>query len=188
MLHRIPVFRNLYAWIRAWSTSRSSSWALFAFTAADNLFLPVPAEVLEYALCAARPERAYRYAAIVIGGTAVGAAIAYVVGLALHGLFDPAILRREFGSGYFWAAFLAPLSPLSDKLVAYGAGVFRVPFFVYLGAMVLGITIRAMVTATLFRIFGPRAQPWFERHAATGFLIVIAMGLAGFAVWLAVRG
>lgn len=192
MLRRIPVFRRLYAWTRAWSRSKSSSWALFALTAADNLILPVPAEVLEYTLCAARPERSFWYAAIVIGGTAVGASIAYLIGLLLYDVLlqylDIRLLEREFGKGYFWPAFLAPLTPLSDKLVTYGAGIFRAPFLVYLGAILLGISLRALVTASLFRIFGPRARPWFERHAAAGFLILFLLGFAGLAGYFLLRG
>ena len=174
MRRHLWFFRHLYTWTQNWAERPSAAWALLGFAWADNFFFPVPSEVLQYALYVSRPERAFWYSAIVVAGTALGAATGYGIGhglaelagwmLGAFGQDDLGPVRRWLRNNVFWAVFLGSLTPFSDKLLVLGSGMLGAPCWVFLPAYTLGRAVRTYPVALLFWAFGSRLQPWIERY------------------------
>ena len=91
--------RRLYDWILGWADSRWGEAALFILAFVESSFFPIPPDVLLIALCLGCPRRSFRYAAICLGGSLCGAAVAYALGFwawnAVDHWFIPAIFSEE---------------------------------------------------------------------------------------------
>ena len=75
--------KRLYDWVLSWGDSRWGWLALFLLALAESSFFPIPPDVLLIALCLGVTARSFRYAAICLAGSIIGAAIGYGIGFAL---------------------------------------------------------------------------------------------------------
>ena len=75
--------KRIYDWVLSWGDSRWGWLALFLFALAESSFFPIPPDVLLIALCLGVTARSFRYAAICLAGSIIGAAIGYGIGFAL---------------------------------------------------------------------------------------------------------
>ena len=66
------MFRKLKDWTLHWAGSRHADTALVLVSFAESSVFPIPTEVLFVPMCLARPERAYRYAAIATLASVLG--------------------------------------------------------------------------------------------------------------------
>ncbi len=74
MLHR------LYMRTLALAASPRAPWWLAAVAFAESSFFPIPPDALLIPMALARPDRAWRFAAICTGGSVVGGALGYAIG------------------------------------------------------------------------------------------------------------
>lgn len=194
MLRRLRFFRRLYDWTRGWADRPSATWALLALSTIDNVFFPVPSEVLQYALYGTHPRRSFWFATVVVVGTLLGASLGYGIGSLLDELAqwllgggeeELASMSSWLREHTFWAVLVGSLTPFSDKLVVIGSGILRLPFWTFLPAYTLGRAVRTYPAALLFRTVGPKVQPWIERYVepigAVATVVLLAL-LVAFAV------
>jgi len=116
MRRHLWYFRHLHIWTQSWAEHPPAAGALLGFAWADNLFFPVWSEVLQYALYVSRSEWTFWYSAIVVTGTALGAATGYRIGYGLAelagwrlGAFNQdelGAVRQWLRHNDFWAVFL----------------------------------------------------------------------------------
>ena len=74
------IVKRLYDWMLSWGNSRWGGFALFLFALAESSFFPIPPDVLLIALCLGVTTRSFRYGAICLSGSIVGAMIGYAIG------------------------------------------------------------------------------------------------------------
>lgn len=183
--------RRLYDWTLHWADTPYGTPALAAVSFVESSFFPVPPDVLLIALAAARPRRAFFYAAVCTAASVAGGLLGYFLGAVFMDTVGRAIVglygleeqfhwvQRKYQETAFWAVFTAALTPIPYKVftIAGGATAISIPVFVL--ASVLGRGARFFGVAALLFFFGPIVRAWIERYfdrLAVLFLLLLAGG------------
>ena len=189
------MLRRLYAWVMRLSASRHAGLALAAIAFAESSFFPIPPDVLLAPMVLARPERAWRFAAICAAGSVIGGLAGYAIGYSLApvGHWLLAMTGHPGGEATLRAA-LRPLGrrrdpvagPAADPLQAadhhLGPGAFRA-----LAVRPASIVVRSMRffgVAAIVKRFGPAMLPVIQRRLA---LITLAVVVVIIGVVIVVR-
>lgn len=184
--------RRLYDWTLHWTQTRYGTPALAVVSFAESSFFPVPPDVLLIALAAARPRRAWTYAAICTAASVAGGLFGYLLGTAFMETIGDSIvrfyhLREEFlwvqtryRDAAFWAVFTAALTPIPYKVFTLAAGAAAIPIPVFVLASVLGRGARFFGVAALLYYFGPPMRAWIERYFDRLAVLFLLLLIGGF--------
>jgi len=97
--HKPGILRRLYHWVLSWAHSPYGTPALFVLAFMESSFFPIPPDVLQIALSAEKPKRAFRYACVSLVGSVLGALLGYMIGMILwemtQDFFYSYIISRE---------------------------------------------------------------------------------------------
>lgn len=159
---------RVVAWLMRVARSRGAIPACIGYGTLQASVLPGPSDALFLPLAIAEPRRAVRLAlATLLGGT-VGSALAWLLGAMLVGAVSAGLGGEPLTLPFVDADFVAragtfmrtkgwlfilvsPVSPVSAKLLAYGAGVVGMPWWAFLGVLSIGRLVRYVVLVTLIR-------------------------------------
>ena len=177
------IVKRLYDWMLSWGNSRWGAWALFFFALAESSFFPIPPDVLLIALCLGVVAKAFRYAAICLSGSIVGAMIGYAIGFflwqspsgeytALANCFFQHVFSVEnfqnVGALYdkynFWIVFTAGFTPLPYKLFTITGGLFHINFVMFLIASIVSRGLRFFLIAGLIWKFGAPIKSFIDKY------------------------
>ena len=177
------IVKRLYDWMLSWGNSRWGAWALFFFALAESSFFPIPPDVLLIALCLGVVTKAFRYAAICLSGSIVGAMIGYAIGFflwqspsgeytALANWFFQHVFSVEsfqnVGALYdkynFWIVFTAGFTPLPYKLFTITGGLFHINFVMFLIASIVSRGMRFFLIAGLIWKFGAPINSFIDKY------------------------
>ena len=177
------IVKRLYDWMLSWGNSRWGAWALFFFALAESSFFPIPPDVLLIALCLGVVTKAFRYAAICLSGSIVGAMIGYAIGFflwqspsgeytALANWFFQHVFSVEsfqnVGALYdkynFWIVFTAGFTPLPYKLFTITGGLFHINFVMFLIASIVSRGMRFFLIAGLIWRFGAPIKSFIDKY------------------------
>jgi membrane protein YqaA with SNARE-associated domain len=177
------IVKRLYDWMLSWGNSRWGAWALFFFALAESSFFPIPPDVLLIALCLGVVTKAFRYAAICLSGSIVGAMIGYAIGFflwqspsgeytALANWFFQHVFSVEsfqnVGALYdkynFWIVFTAGFTPLPYKLFTITGGLFHINFVMFLIASIVSRGLRFFLIAGLIWKFGAPIKSFIDKY------------------------
>jgi membrane protein YqaA with SNARE-associated domain len=177
------IVKRLYDWMLSWGNSRWGAWALFFFALAESSFFPIPPDVLLIALCLGVVTKAFRYAAICLSGSIVGAMIGYAIGFflwqspsgeytALANWFFQHVFSVEsfqnVGALYdkynFWIVFTAGFTPLPYKLFTITGGLFHINFVMFLIASIVSRGMRFFLIAGLIWKFGAPIKSFIDKY------------------------
>lgn len=184
------MLRRFYDRILALSASRNAPWWLAAIAFAEASFFPIPPDALLIPMALARPERAWRLAAICTLGSVAGGALGWLIGYALLQQLAAPILAL-YGYGDKFAAFQATfaqygleiillkgLLPIPYKIITIAAGAAAYNFPMFMGASLLTRGARFFLVAGLIRYFGEPVRDFIERRL--GLVTVgVATGIVG---------
>ena len=125
------VVKRLYDWVLSWSESKWGVLALFVLAFAESSFFPVPPDVLLIALCIGATAKSFRFAAVCLAGSVLGAMTGYAIGslawqtpagefTALANFFFDHVFSLEqfnevkalYDKYDFWIVFTAGFTPL----------------------------------------------------------------------------
>ena len=167
------IVKRLYDWMLSWGNSRWGALALFLFALAESSFFPIPPDVLLIALCLGVTSRSFRYGAICLSGSIVGAMIGYAIGFfcwqntageytALANWFFAHVFSLEsflsVGELYdkynFWIVFTAGFTPLPYKIFTITGGLFHINFAMFIFESIISRGLRFMLIAALIWKFG----------------------------------
>ena len=177
------IVKRLYDWMLSWGNSRWGAWALFFFALAESSFFPIPPDVLLIALCLGVVTKAFRYAAICLSGSIVGAMIGYAIGFflwqspsgeytALANWFFQHVFSvdsfQNVGALYdkynFWIVFTAGFTPLPYKLFTITGGLFHINFVMFLIASIVSRGLRFFLIAGLIWKFGAPIKSFIDKY------------------------
>lgn len=170
------IIRRAYDWILSWADSPWGPAALFVLALVEASLFPVPPDVLLIALCLGRPKRSFRYSAICLAGTLVGAAAAYALGFwawnAIDHWFIPKIFSQDafdavgilYDRWNFWAVFTAGFTPVPYKIFTIAAGVFHINFGMFIFASIIGRGMRFFLIGWLIWKFGRPIKSFIDRY------------------------
>lgn len=177
--------------------SPRATWGLAAVSFAESSFFPIPPDVVLVPMSLAKPEAAWRYAAIctvasVLGGIVgygIGALLFDTVGQWLVNLYGYGAKMDALRAAYDqWGALLILIkgvTPIPYKLVTIVSGLlsYNFPLFVVLSLVTRGA--RFFLLAALLNRFGDQARAILDKHFGKFMLVVLVFIVLGF--WLASR-
>lgn len=185
MLHR------LYMRTLALAAAPHAPWWLAVVAFVESSFFPIPPDALLIPMVLARPDRAWRFAAICTAASVVGGALGYAIGYFVfdglmhlplaHTLFGP----DPLGSFQAWYArwglaviLIKGLTPIPYKLVTIASGAAHFDFAVFMLASLVTRGARFFAVAALLHHYGPAIRDFIERRL-TLVTSVAAAGLVG---------
>jgi len=130
--------RSLYDWVLHWAETPYGEPALFVLAFAESSFFPIPPDVLLIALAISIPKRAFRFAAVTLAGSILGAFLGYYIGWGLFQSIGVRIIEfydvveqfnrvgDMYNSNAFWAIAISGFTPIPYKVFTIAAGVFSV--------------------------------------------------------------
>lgn len=159
--------------LQRWADAGWSGTVVFTWGFLQGCIIPGLVDLFFLPLALARPEKAYRLALFAIAGSVLGGTVLYYVGAeALHivqgrlsallgmtpARFDD--VRNTLAEYGGLAIVASTVSPLSTKLTSIASGAAGVPFFEWLGYLLVGRTARAFAIAWIIRNGGAE---WLRR-------------------------
>lgn len=186
------MLRRLYDWVMSMAASRHASKSLFAVSFAESSFFPVPPDVMLAPMVLARPDRAWRYAAICTLASVFGGILGYAIGYFLTpvgqwmmaatghagGLVEFKCWYDKYG---VWVILAKGLTPIPYKLVTIASGLAAFSFPMFIVASVITRGARFFLVAYVVKTFGPTLLPIIERRLAMvagGLILLLVIGLA----------
>ncbi len=191
------MLRNLYNYLLRLAAGNKAEPALFAVSFAESSFFPIPPDVMLAPMCLARPERAWRFAAVCTLASVLGAAAGYGIGyLAFEAIGSKIIgffgyggkeddLRNIYDNYGLAFTLIAGFTPVPFKLVTIVSGAMEYAFLPFIAACVVTRGARFFLVAWLFKTFGPQLAPVIEKRIGLfSILFVIVLGGAFVALKL----
>jgi membrane protein YqaA with SNARE-associated domain len=184
MLHR------LYMHTLALAASPRAGWWLFGIAFAEASFFPVPPDALLIPMALARPDRAWRFAAICTVASVVGGALGYLIGYAvfdqlarplinLYGYGDRFAAFQELYARYgIWVILIKGLTPIPYKIVTIASGAANFDFPLFMAASAITRGARFFLVAVLLRFFGAQVRDFIERRLSL-VTSLLAVGVVG---------
>ena len=188
MLHR------LYMRTLALAASPRAGWWLFGIAFAEASFFPVPPDALLIPMALARPDRAWRLAAICLAGSVIGGALGYLIGYAVFDqLARPLIELYGYGDRFaafqalyarwgLWLILVKGLTPIPYKIVTIASGAAGFNFWMFMAASVVTRGARFFIVAALLRYYGTPVRDFIERRLTLVTSLLAAGVVGGFLV------
>src|SRR5580704_17028463 len=188
MLHR------LYMRTLALAASPRAGWWLFGIAFAEASFFPVPPDALLIPMALARPDRAWRLAAICLVGSVIGGALGYLIGytvfdqlarplIELYGYGDRfAAFQALYARWGLWVILVKGLTPIPYKIVTIASGAAHFDFAVFMTASLITRGARFFLVAALLRFFGTPVRDFIERRLTLVTSLLAAGVVGGFLI------
>jgi membrane protein YqaA with SNARE-associated domain len=188
MLHR------LYMRTLALAASPRAGWWLFGIAFAEASFFPIPPDALLIPMALARPDRAWRLAAICLAGSVIGGALGYLIGYAVFDqLARPLIELYGYGDRFaafqalyarwgLWVILVKGLTPIPYKIVTIASGAARFNFWMFMAASLVTRGARFFIVAALLRYYGTPVRDFIERRLTLVTSLLAAGVVGGFLV------
>ena len=184
MLHR------LYNWVLTLAGNRfAEPWlAIVAF--AESSFFPVPPDLMLAPMIMAKPEKAYRYAAICTAASVFGGMLGYAIGYYLEPVGHALLALSGHSGGVeqfqdwytqwgVWVILIKGFTPIPYKLVTIASGLAQFSFPMFIAASVATRGGRFFLEAYLIRRFGVQFQAMIERRMILVTTVVLLVLIAG---------
>lgn len=191
--------KRLYDWVLSWGDSRWGALALFVLAFAESSFFPIPPDVLLIALCLGAVTRSFRFAAICLAGSILGAAGGYAIGYylwqntageytALANWFFAHVFSEEsflevkslYDEYDFWIVFTAGFTPLPYKLFTISGGLFRIDLVMFFVASIVSRGLRFFLIAGLIWKFGAPIKTFIEKYFNLLAILFTVLLIGGF--------
>ncbi|MHA1569720.1 MAG: YqaA family protein [Alphaproteobacteria bacterium] len=185
------LFSHLMEKVMQWARHKHAVWYLGVLSFAESSFFPIPPDVMLAPMSLARPERAWRYAALTTIASVLGGVAGYLIGMFAFELIEPLLQQAGYWERYLdtrawfdewgvWVVFLAGFSPIPYKIFTITAGVLGMAFLPFLLASLVGRGARFFLVAWLMRHGGPDMERIIKQYIdRTGWLLVVAV-VAGY--------
>jgi membrane protein YqaA with SNARE-associated domain len=185
------MLRALYTKTMALAQSPRAEAALAAVSFAESSFFPIPPDMMLAPMCLARPQRAFRYAAICTIASVVGGLLGYAIGFYLFTVIGEAILRfygHPEGMATFTAAFqkyglwiilIKGATPIPYKLVTIAAGAAHFSLPVFVAASIATRGARFFLVTGVLKLMGDRGRIWLEKNLTVVMIAMVALMVIG---------
>jgi membrane protein YqaA with SNARE-associated domain len=178
------MLRSLYAWCIDAAGKPHAAWILGAVSFVESSFFPVPPDIMLIPMSLARPDRAWRFAAICTLTSVAGGVLGYLIGavlydsvglwlIRLYGYGDKIDAFREAYVHYgAWIILLKGLTPIPYKIVTIASGFAGYNFGLFVLLSLLTRGARFFAEAFLLKRYGPQARVIIEKRL--GFWVTIS--------------
>jgi membrane protein YqaA with SNARE-associated domain len=188
------MLRRFYVSVIALSERPGAVWWLFGIAVAEASVFPIPPDALLIPMALARPERAFRFAALATLGSVLGGMLGYAIGFFLLDRLAAPILhfyhytaafeafQRKFAEYGVWVILIKGLTPIPYKIVTIAAGAAGFSFPLFVGASLVTRGARFFLLALLLRRFGPPVRVFIEKRLGLVTSLVAAGIIGGFLI------
>lgn len=187
------MLRRTYEWMLRVAEKPAAPYVMGTVSFAESSFFPIPPDVMLVPMCLARPDRAWRYAAICTITSVLGGLVGYGIGALLYDTIGQWLFRvygLEAGAEAFraayaqygaWIILLKGFTPIPYKLVTITSG--------FAGYDLLAFTLLSIVTrgarfallAALLGRYGPWIKSMLDKHLGVVAAVLLVTILGGFA-------
>ncbi|VAX18240.1 FIG139438: lipoprotein B [hydrothermal vent metagenome] len=184
------MLKRLYSWVLSFADSPFGTPALFIFAMVESSFFPIPPDPLLVAMGLGAPARAIWFATVCTTGSVIGGALGYAIGfyfidsvgmkiIEIYGLSgkydDIRVLYEEWNA---LIVLVAGLSPIPYKVFTIAAGAFKVNFFTFVIASIVGRGLRFYIEGFMIYHYGPPIRSFIDANItklswAFAFLLVL---------------
>ncbi|MBT8379433.1 MAG: DedA family protein [Ignavibacteria bacterium] len=196
----MKLLRNLYDWVLHWSKTRYGPVALFILAFAEASFFPIPPDALLIALVLGFQRKAFKFAAICLIGSVLGALLGYSIGhflwwtpsnefTGIANFFFTNIpsfteeafynIQQLYTEYDFWIIFTAGFTPLPYKVITISSGAFNINVLMFIVASVISRGARFLLVAALIWKFGPAIKEFIDKYfnwLAIAFTVLLIGG------------
>jgi len=186
------MLRSFYNRVLALAAGPNAPWWLAAVSFAESSFFPVPPDALLIPMVLARPERAWRLAAICTVASVAGALLGYTIGYALFAqLAEPLIRFYGYGARFdaframyaeygLWVILIKGLTPIPFKIVTIASGAAGYSLAAFIPACIVTRGARFFLVAALLRRFGAPVRDFIEKRLTLVTSAAAAAVVGGF--------
>ena len=188
------MLRRLYDRVLALAASRLAPVWLAVISFAESSIFPIPPDALLIPMCLARPDRAWRLAAICTVSSVLGGALGYLIGYALFEVIAEPIIRLHHYEAAFarfrdtyaewglWVILIKGATPIPYKIVSIASGAASFNFAVFMAASIATRGARFFLVAGLLRLYGEPVRGFIERRLTLVTTLGVLGVLGGFAL------
>lgn len=188
------MFKSLYDWTMRACRHPRASWYLGGVSFAESSFFPIPPDVMLAPMTLARPDQAWRYAAITTITSVLGGVLGYLIGAYLLEMAMPLVDKFGYRPAYetavswfesygFWAIFVAGFTPIPYKVFTISAGAAAMPLLPFVLGSLVGRGMRYFLIAGIVRWAGPKIEPQLVRYIdAIGWICLLL--IVALVAWL----
>jgi len=184
--------KRLYNWVLSFADSPYGTTALFIFAMAESSFFPIPPDPLLVAMGLGAPLRAIWFATVCTAGSVIGGALGYAIGfffiesigmkiIEIYGLSgkygDIRVLYEEWNA---LIVLVAGISPIPYKVFTIAAGAFKVNFFTFVIASIVGRGLRFYMEGFMIYHYGPPIRIFIDTHITKLSWAFAALLVLGF--------
>lgn len=184
------MFNKLYQWMLNLAGHRLASYWLAFIGFIESIFFPIPADVLLAPMCLSRPEKAYRYAAILSFFSVTGGILGYGLGyffadyarqlvesLGATQSFEE--FRQTFNQWGIPLVFAAGFSPFPYKIATIGSGLIPIAFPLFFLGSAISRPLRFFLIAWAIKKGGEKLEKTISKYIEwLGWLCIILVVIA----------
>jgi len=183
----VKIFSALYERMMRWSRHPHAPWYLAGLSFAESSFFPIPPDTMLAPMSLAKPERAFRYAALTTLMSVLGGIFGYLLGMYFFTVIEPLLhdmnlwdsfllVKEKFALYGFWFIFVAGFSPIPYEVFTIGAGVVGMFFIPFILASIVGRGGRFFLVAGLMAWGGERMEQSLRRYVdSLGWILVVVI-------------
>jgi membrane protein YqaA with SNARE-associated domain len=186
------LIRRLYDWCIAAAGKPHAAWIMGTVSFAESSFFPVPPDAMLIPMALARPDHAYRLAALCTATSVAGGLVGYAIGALLYdslGLWLISLygyggkveaFRAAYAQWGAWIILLKGLTPIPYKIVTITSGFAGYNLALFVLFSIIARAGRFFLVAFLLHRYGPQAREIIERRLGLWVTIsaaIIVLGL-----------
>jgi membrane protein YqaA with SNARE-associated domain len=186
------MLRRLYRWVLELSERPSAPWALAGVSFTESSFFPVPPDVMLVPMCLARPDRAFRYAAVCTVASVLGGLFGYAIGYLLYDTLGSFLIRlygydqqaEAFRAAYaewgHWIILIKGATPIPFKIITITSGFAAYDLGWFLALSVITRGARFYIVAGILHLWGEPAREFIEKRLELVAIASLVIFVAGF--------
>ena len=189
------IVKKSYDWVLSWSESKWGAMALFLLAFAESSFFPIPPDVLLIALCIGAAAKSFRFAAICLAGSVLGALAGYAIGHFAWSAADGSStaladwcyahlfsvdkfneVKAMYEQYDFWIVFTAGFTPIPYKLITISSGVCDINLAMFIIASIVSRGLRFFLIAWLIWKYGAPIKAFIDKYfnwLAIAFTVIL---------------
>jgi len=169
--------QKLQDWVTKNAEAPQATILLSTVSFVEAIFFPIPPDVVLIAIISMRRvKRWFFYSSVTLVASILGAIVGYVLGFYFFDMFGESIISfynlQEtfdkisivFKNQTFFAIVVAALTPIPFKVFTLAGGLFKVNFFTFLIASIVGRAARFYLVGYLTSLYGDRLVKVFFRY------------------------
>ena len=185
------MLRDLYDWTLSLARTRNAMWALAFVSFVESSVFPIPPDILMIPMILARPDRAFRIAAVCTVSSVLGGLLGYGIGaflfeeaarpiLLMYGKMDQfAEMAQRFNDYGAWAVLFAGITPFPYKVITIFSGATGLNITVFVLSSLIARGARFFLIAALLWRYGAPMKLFIEKRLgllATLTLVFLFLG------------